>query len=74
MKFMASHGDAAIPAASRYDGENTVRASVYWRSSIVFLPVFVLVLVVSFSQFRSDAAEPRLIVTRGILNTSIEGS
>jgi len=71
---MASHRDAAIPAAARYDGENRVRASVYWRSSIVFLPVFVLVLVVSFSQFRSDAAEPRVIVTRGILNTSIEDS
>ena len=74
MKFMASHGDAAIPAASRYDGEDTVRARVYRRSPIVFLPVYVLVLVVSFSQFRSDAAEPRVIVTRGILNTSIEGS
>ncbi|CAI8741611.1 ABC transporter permease [Pseudomonas sp. IT-196MI5] len=71
---MAPHGDAAIPAASRYDGEDRVRVSVHWRSSIVLLPVFVLVLVVSFSQFRSDAAEPWIIVTRGILNTSIEGS
>jgi len=55
-------------------GKDTVRVSVYWRSSTVFLPVFVLVLVVSFSQFRSDAAELWIIVTRGILNTSIEGS
>jgi uncharacterized membrane protein (DUF485 family) len=74
MKFMASHDETAIPAASRYDGEDTVRVSVYWRSSIVFLPVFVLVLVVSFSQFRMNAAEPGVIVTRGILNTSIEDS
>ncbi|KJZ39811.1 hypothetical protein VC35_24870 [Pseudomonas fluorescens] len=71
---MASHGDAANPAASRYDGEDRVRASVHWRSSIVLLPVFVLVLVVSSSQFRSDAAEPWIIVTRGILTTSVEDS
>ena len=28
MKFMASHGEIAIPATSRYDGEATDRASV----------------------------------------------
>ncbi|MBV7570397.1 hypothetical protein [Pseudomonas sp. PDM27] len=58
MKFMASHGDAAIPAASRYDGEDTVRARVYRRSPIVFLPVYVLVLVVSFRSFEATLPNP----------------
>ncbi|MHC8316994.1 hypothetical protein [Pseudomonas sp. LB3P31] len=74
MKFMASHGEIAVPATSLYDGETTDRGSVCRPSSIVFMPVFVLVLMVSFSQFQSDAAEPWVIVTRGILNTSVADS
>ncbi|MCK1790002.1 hypothetical protein [Pseudomonas violetae] len=74
MKFMASHGEIAIPAISLYDGEATDQGSICWLSSIVFVPVFVLVLMVSFSQFYSDAAEPWIIVTRGILNTSVADS
>jgi hypothetical protein len=43
-------------------------------SSIVFVPAFVLVLVVNFSPFQSGIAELWIIVARGILNTSVEDS
>ncbi|WP_240888964.1 hypothetical protein [Pseudomonas sp. TMW22090] len=58
MKFMASHGEIAIPATSLCDGEAKDRGSICQPSSIVFVPVFVLVLMVSSSQFHSGAAEP----------------
>ena len=74
MKFMASHGQVAFPATSLCDGEATDQVGFCRPSSVVFVPVFVLVLVVSFSQFHSDAAEPRVIVTKGILNTSVADS
>jgi hypothetical protein len=70
---MASHDEAAIPATSLYDGKATDRVGVS-SSSIVFMPVYVLVLVVSFAEFQNNPAEPWAIVTRGILNTSIKGS
>jgi hypothetical protein len=49
MKFMASHDEAAIPAAPLYDGKTTDRVGVCQSSSIVFVPVYVLVLMVSFT-------------------------
>ncbi|PAU58144.1 hypothetical protein BZL43_13575 [Pseudomonas sp. PICF141] len=70
---MASHDEAAIPATSLYDGKATDRVGVS-SSSIVFMPVYVLVLVVSFAALQNNPAEPWAIVTRGILNTSIKGS
>ncbi|WP_367373571.1 hypothetical protein [Pseudomonas lini] len=71
---MASHDEAAIPATSLYDGEAMDRVGICPPSSIVFMPVYVLVLVVSFAEFQNNLAEPWSIVTRGILNTSIKGS
>ncbi|WP_033865088.1 hypothetical protein [Pseudomonas sp. QTF5] len=71
---MASHDEAAIPATPLYDGEATDRDGVSPSSSIVFVPVYILVLVVSFAQLQNNPAEPWTIVTRGILNTSIKGS
>lgn len=38
------------------------------------MPVYVLVLVVSFAEFQNNPAEPWAIVTRGILNTYVKGS
>jgi hypothetical protein len=70
---MASHDEAAIPATSLYDGKATDRVGVS-SSSIVFMPVYVLVLVVSFAALQNNPAEPWAIVTRGILNTSVKGS
>jgi hypothetical protein len=58
MKFMASHDEAAIPAASLYDGKATDRPGVFRSSSIVFLPVYVLVLMVSFAGREYHPAEP----------------
>jgi hypothetical protein len=74
MKFMAPHDETAIPAVSLYDGKTTDRPGVYRSSSIVFLPVYVLVLMARFAGFENSPTEPWVIVTRGILNTSIEDS
>jgi uncharacterized membrane protein (DUF485 family) len=74
MKFMASHDETALPAAPLYDGKATDRVGVCRPSSIVFLPVYVLVLMVSFARFQNNPTEPWVIVTRGILNTSVEDS
>jgi uncharacterized membrane protein (DUF485 family) len=74
MKFIASHNETAIPAAPLYDGTATDKARYHLCSSIVFVPVYVLVLVVSFAEFQNNPAEPWAIVTRGILNTSVKGS
>jgi len=71
---MASHDETAVPAASLYDGKAGERVGVCRLSSIVFLPVYILVLVVSFAVFQNNPAEPWTIMTRGILNTSAEGS
>jgi len=60
-------------ATSLYDGKATDRVGVS-SSSIVFMPVYVLVLVVSFAALQNNPAEPWAIVTRGILNTSVKGS
>ncbi|RON55553.1 hypothetical protein BK667_10145 [Pseudomonas frederiksbergensis] len=51
---MASHDETAVPAAPLYDGKATDRVGVCRSSSIVFLPVYVLVLMVSFAGFGSD--------------------
>jgi len=74
MKFMASHEETAIPAAPLYDGKAMDRAGVRQSSPIVFLPVYVLVLMVGFVESRKIPNKHRSIVTRGILNTSIEDS
>ncbi|EXF92225.1 hypothetical protein HK44_013055 [Pseudomonas fluorescens HK44] len=71
---MASHDETTVSAASLYDGKATDRVGICRPSSIVFLPVCVLVLVVSFAEFQNNPAEPWTIVTRGILNTSVEHS
>ncbi|ROM92103.1 hypothetical protein BK658_22440 [Pseudomonas brassicacearum] len=71
---MASHDETTVPAASLYDGKAGERVGICRPSSIVFLPVYVLVLVVSFAEFQNSPAEPWTIVMRGILNTSAEGS
>jgi hypothetical protein len=55
---MAFHDEATIPAASLYDGEATDRIGICRCSSIVFLPVYVLVLMVSFARFQNNPAEP----------------
>jgi hypothetical protein len=74
MKFMASHDETTVPAAPLYDGEAADRGGVGRGSSIVFLPVYVLVLMVSFAGSKKPPAEPWVIVTRGILNTSVADS
>ena len=74
MKFMASHDETTFPAASLYDGKATDRPGVYRSSSIVFLPVYVLDLMARFAGLENNPTEPWLIVTRGILNTSVEDS
>ncbi|OOL37283.1 hypothetical protein BOO94_13240 [Pseudomonas sp. FSL W5-0299] len=71
---MASHDETAIPAAPLYDGKATDRPGVCQSSSSAFLPVYVLVLMVSFAGCEYHPAEPWVIVTRGILNTSAEDS
>ncbi|MGL6243831.1 MAG: hypothetical protein ACRC4F_12800 [Pseudomonas sp.] len=71
---MASHDETAIPAASLYDGKAMDRPGVRRSSSIVFKPVYVLVLMVSFAGREYNPVEPWVIVTRGILNTSAEDS
>jgi hypothetical protein len=78
MKFMASHDETAVPAAPLYDGEAKDHGGVCRSSSIVFLPVYVLVLMVSFAgygnNFRNTPNDRWIIVTRRILNTSVEDS
>jgi len=55
---MASHDETAIPAASLYDGEAADRPGIYRSSSIIFLPVYVLVLMARFARFENNPADP----------------